>query len=133
MFQKIRKFCDDPKRFGFLMSLTALLVIPFVDDAYNLEVAVSGLAALPFSLAILLFVCYYGEVKDLDYKRVVIGMNLGIILAVAVLYAKAILSGIAFSPGLFVQAVVTALVLMLLTHLWITRSENRINIKKLIC
>lgn len=133
MFQKIRKLCDDPKRFGFLMSLTALLVIPFVDDAYNLEVAVSGLAALPFSLAILLFVCYYGEVKDLDYKRVVMGMNLGIMLAVAVLYVKAILSGIAFSSWLFVQAVVTALVLMLLMHLWITRSENRKNEKKLIC
>ncbi len=133
MFQKIRKFCDDPKRFGFLMSVMALLVVPFVDDAYSLEVAVSGLAALPFSLAILLFVCYYGEVKDLDYKRVIMGMNLGIMLAVAVLYVKAILSGIAFSSWLFVQAAITALVLMLLMHLWITRSENRINIKKLIC
>lgn len=118
MIQKMKKFCDDPKKFGFMISLMLLLVIPLADDAYAMEVAVSGLAALPFPLAMMFIVCYYGEVKDLDYKRVIMGMCLGILLAIAMLYAKAIHLGIAFSPGLFLQAAITALVLMLAMHYW---------------
>lgn len=129
---KIKKFCNDPKISGFLMALMLLLIHPLINNAYDLEVAVSGLAAIPFQLLILLLVCYFSEVKDLDYKRLIMGMSLGILLAVALLYVRAILHGITYSAGLFLQAAITSIIMMLAMYLWIAK-ENRTNEKKITC